>query len=395
MTREISGDPAGESEGKNQGQEREALVLGVIAHELRSPLASLRAMAEFLLTEEARALGDWEFFHQSIHDEIVRLSDLLDNLLEAARIASGKARWNWDEVRLDVACSEALDGVRYLIDRSRIALEFEVRPPDAVMKGDRDAVQRLILNLLNNSRRHTTEGRIQVDAAIVDDAAGAWCAITVTDTGSGMEPHVVARLGAAFALNSGVVDAGGKGGTGLGLAICNSIAAAHGGSMSVRSAAGEGTSITARLRADLAEPATDKTLSIRFVSQTRPAGDSGKAELTTVLVVDDNADSVELLAKMLRLHGHPVETASHGMEALSVLARVRPDVVILDLMMPVMDGVSFLEVMRRNPAWKDIRVVAFTGYGDRYPAQRLAELGVAEVLPKGSTDFRDLLKVVA
>jgi CheY-like chemotaxis protein len=114
----------------------------------------------------------------------------------------------------------------------------------------------------------------------------------------------------------------------------------------------------------------------------------------TVLVVDDHPDCVEPLAKMLRYHGHPVETAGNGMEALGVLARVRPDVVILDLMMPVMDGVSFLEVMRRNPAWNDIKVIAFSGYCELCPAARLRALGVSEVLPKGSTDFGRLLDAV-
>ena len=141
MTGGAPGDSSGQSESGTRPQQK-AIAFGVLAHELRSPVAALRAMAEFLLTDNARQLGEWEFFHRSLHDQTVLLSDLLDNLLEAARMASGKAKWNWEEFRLDVACSEALDSVRPLIDRARIALDFAARPPDAAMQGDRDAVHR-------------------------------------------------------------------------------------------------------------------------------------------------------------------------------------------------------------------------------------------------------------
>lgn len=116
--------------------------------------------------------------------------------------------------------------------------------------------------------------------------------------------------------------------------------------------------------------------------------------MSAVLLVDDTADCTEPLAKLLELSGHTVQCASDGMEALAALARFRPDVIILDLMMPVMDGVSFLEVMRRNAAWKDIRVIVLSGQGDGLPARRLSQLGVGEVFLKGSTDFSLLLRAV-
>jgi two-component system alkaline phosphatase synthesis response regulator PhoP len=114
-----------------------------------------------------------------------------------------------------------------------------------------------------------------------------------------------------------------------------------------------------------------------------------------VLIVDDTEDCSDPLARLLRKNGHSVQCANNGMDALAALARFRPDVIILDLMMPVMDGVSFLEIMRRNPAWKDLRVIVFSGYGDGLPARRLTELGVGEIFLKGSIDFTQLLKVVA
>jgi CheY-like chemotaxis protein len=117
--------------------------------------------------------------------------------------------------------------------------------------------------------------------------------------------------------------------------------------------------------------------------------------MSAVLIVDDIQDCSEPLARLLRKSGHAVECAPGGMEALELLPRFQPDVIVLDLMMPVMDGVSFLEAMRSDPAWKGIRVVVLSGYGDGLPARRLAELGVGELFLKGSVDFCRLLKAVA
>lgn len=117
--------------------------------------------------------------------------------------------------------------------------------------------------------------------------------------------------------------------------------------------------------------------------------------MSTVLVVDDTADCLEPLARLLRKDGHTVQCAANGREALSRLIRFQPDVIILDMMMPVMDGVTFLEAMRCNAAWRDVRVVVFTGCGDGLPAAKLAELGVGEVFFKASADFNRLLKVVS
>jgi CheY-like chemotaxis protein len=117
--------------------------------------------------------------------------------------------------------------------------------------------------------------------------------------------------------------------------------------------------------------------------------------MSAVLVVDDMVASVEPLARLLQKSGHVVRCAPDGRQALAALIRFRPDVIILDLHMPVMDGVTFLSALRSNAAWKDVRVVVFTGCGDSLPAGQLAELGVGEVLLKASADFDRLLKAVA
>ncbi len=152
-------------------------------------------------------------------------------------------------------CREALDSIRPLVDERRVRLRLEVRPPHAMMAGDADALRRLVLNLLNNARKHTEAGEITVSAECFERDGVGLARLSVRDTGSGIPPEIAARLGEAFLLNSGVVGEHYCGGTGLGLAICKGIAAAHGGELRVESAPGHGTVITAELRTDLSGPA--------------------------------------------------------------------------------------------------------------------------------------------
>lgn len=226
-------------------------VLGVVGHELRTPLAGMRAMSEYLLTDDARRTAEWNVFIRNMHDEVVRMSDTVDNLLEAARLNSGQARWNWGEFALADVCDEALSPIRAMTDHSTVSLRCDVQPADALMLGDAGAIRRLLLNLVSNARKHTKQGSINVLARASEEANGRWIELSVCDTGEGIAPEVVSRLGEAFALNSGVVGANHVSGTGLGLAICKGVVAAHGGTMSVESRVGRGTRVIVRIRADL------------------------------------------------------------------------------------------------------------------------------------------------
>jgi signal transduction histidine kinase len=234
-------------------------VLAVVSHELRAPLSGIRATAEVLLTDRPTDAGTVDQFIRAIHDETVRMSDMVNGMLEVARLNSGAAQWNWGEIAVARACDEALAPVRALVDRARVSLVAEVAPDGLSMRGDADAIRRLVLNLAGNAAKFTEAGSIHVRAAEAapDDGGGKWVEVEVRDTGRGMSSETSARLGEEFALNTGVVGEGTTTGVGLGLAICKGIVAAHGGVMSVASAPGRGTTVSVRLRADLAEPVRD------------------------------------------------------------------------------------------------------------------------------------------
>lgn len=229
-------------------------VLAVVGHELRTPLASVRAMAELVLRSDAGSAAKHDKFIQDIRDEAVRMADTVNDLIEVARTNSGRARWNWSNFSVIDACKDALIPLYPIINETTVKFKLEVNPPGLKMNGDRNAIRRLVLNLANNACKHTSEGFIEVRANHLAKANRDWIEIQVCDTGEGMPPEIAAKLGKPFALNRGIVGDDHVQGSGLGLAICKGIVSAHGGRILVSSQQGVGTIVTVELRADLSGP---------------------------------------------------------------------------------------------------------------------------------------------
>lgn len=184
----------------------------------------------------------------------------INDLLEAARIHSGLAKWNWSAFTTAEVCREAIETVRPLMAGGEVELSLAVEGENGhdgpTMFGDAAAVRRLVLNLLDNARKHTTAGRVRVKVrSRRGDEGAAWVDIEVADTGAGIPPEILERLGHAFVLNAGLVGERHIAGAGLGLAICKGIVQAHRGFLRVRSEVGVGTTITASLRTNLEAPA--------------------------------------------------------------------------------------------------------------------------------------------
>ncbi|MFQ5424950.1 MAG: PAS domain S-box protein, partial [Phycisphaerae bacterium] len=198
-------------------------VIGVVGHELRTPLAGVRAMAEFLISAGSREIEEFDVFLRNIHSEIVRMSGTVNDLLEVARLNSGVVNWNWDYVSLAEACDAAMAPIRCLIDHAKVKLIRKVDPPGLWMNGDADAIRRLALNLLNNAAKHTTEGSIRLTATQREEDGRNWVILEVRDTGEGISEEIAERLGTPFALNAGVTGGDCVKGSGLGLAICKGI----------------------------------------------------------------------------------------------------------------------------------------------------------------------------
>ncbi|MFA7237317.1 MAG: HAMP domain-containing sensor histidine kinase [Phycisphaeraceae bacterium] len=234
--------------------------LGVVGHELRTPLASLRAISEYLLDEdEPNNPQQSQQLLRGLNDQVIRMTDMVNNMLEAARLNSGSAAWRWSAVNVGRVARDAMEVIRPLVDERHVQLDVQVHRKPLMMSGDADALRRLLLNLLSNAARFTRAGKITVTATEVETDGRRWIRLQVMDTGNGIPAEKVAKLGMAFALNDGSVQEASPGGTGLGLAICKQIAAAHGGGITMRSVTGgsnTGTVFTIQMPADLEEPQT-------------------------------------------------------------------------------------------------------------------------------------------
>jgi two-component system, sensor histidine kinase and response regulator len=255
-----------EAECKQLQQSVESMnqVIGVIAHELRTPVAGLRAISEFLMTDGAQESPDWTRFLNQLHTGIVGLSETMNEILDAARLNSGRAQWTWDEFDLSESCRQAAAVASPLVPES-VTVSLDL--PEAVqsMRGDGDALRRLVLNLLTNAIKHTLPGgTIWVRGRVQHGEDGTSAVVEVHDTGAGIPQRIAERLGQAFALNSSMLGESHIGGTGLGLSICKAITAAHGGRLRIASREGRGTRVTVHLRGDLSGPCAEEEVPLEF-----------------------------------------------------------------------------------------------------------------------------------
>lgn len=239
-------------------QDAEAMqeAVGIIGHELRTPLASLRATVEYIQSDVSDLPQEAGSLLGAAEEQVGQLTEMVNNMLEAARLNSGAARWTWSQVSWQQVCVEAVEILKPLIDPRRVTIETEIDPPDLTTLGDAHALRRLLLNLLSNAHKHTPQGTITVNLHQVVEGERQWVELRVTDTGKGMPPAVAEQLGRAFALNRGSIGAEHVQGAGLGLAICKGIVTAHGGHIRVRSARHQGSTFSVLLRADLSGPET-------------------------------------------------------------------------------------------------------------------------------------------
>jgi signal transduction histidine kinase len=247
----------GELESMRRAAKAMNRVLGVVAHELRTPLAGIRAGAECLLLDESVDPVAWRVGLKSIAENAAGMAQTIDTLLDAGRLTGSSPATPWEQVDPAELCAQAVDTVEALAvggpsGTGRVRLETAVLPGCGRIAGDADGLRRMLVNLLGNAVRATRGGTVRLSAARADvPGPERWIDLSVADSGMGMTPAALAKLGEPFALSSTKAGDQGAHGSGLGLWICRIVAASHGGWLTVSSAPGRGTTMTARIRADL------------------------------------------------------------------------------------------------------------------------------------------------
>jgi signal transduction histidine kinase len=345
-----------------RSDERKSSFLATLAHELRNPLAPIRNGLELL--KRAGPLPDRVVaVHSMMERQLTHLVRLVDDLLELSRITHGKVALRKERLLLGSILSAAVETVWPRIAEKDLRLETQIEgiyPLDA----DRERLTQVFANILSNSAKFTPQrGMIRVSAK----AEQSDVVVTISDTGCGIPPD---RLEAIFEMFNQGPEHHTAGGLGIGLALVRELVALHGGAVEARSSGiGQGSEFVVRL--PLSEPSASDEPPADAMSDT-----SRSAQPREVLVVDDNVDAANSLAEAIRARGHFVRTAYDGLGALGACEERLPEVVILDIGMPGLDGYAVAK--RIASEWKSSErpfLAAMTGWGQPEDKQRAIEAG--------------------
>jgi CheY-like chemotaxis protein/two-component sensor histidine kinase len=307
-----------------------------------------------------------------IERQVKHLMTLVDDLLDVSRIARGMVQLKRERLDLADVVARAIEMTSPAIDDRRHTLTVEV-PRGLVVEADASRLAQVLANLLTNAAKYTDPGgQIRIAA----QPAGAFVHAKITDNGRGIDPDMLPRIFDLFSQEGQELDRS-QGGLGLGLAIVKNLVEAHGGRVRAQSG-GKGLGAEFTLELPLAELHSEDARA-RPVA-TSPADSGGRGR--RILIVDDNIDAAELLGEALRALGHTTRIVFDGPSAIEAAPQFRPEVALVDLGLPVMDGFEVARVLRSLPQTANILLIAVTGYGQESDRRRTREAGFEEHLVK-------------
>jgi signal transduction histidine kinase/ActR/RegA family two-component response regulator len=346
--------------------------LATLAHELRNPLAPIRNSLHLLRAADGN--GPMEAERAMAERNVVHLARLIDDLMDVARINRGKIELSTKVVDLATVLGHAVETARPLLDERRQELTTSVAVKSVRLEADPTRLEQVFWNLLNNAAKYTEPGG-RVRLSVEPD--GAEVVVRVQDTGIGIEPEMLPKVFDMF-VQVGEHSGHAQGGLGIGLSLVRTLVELHGGSITARSEGpGQGSEFVVRLPI-LTQPAQGEAPA----RDHRPVA-PGTPPRRRVLVVDDNADAAKSLSRLLgRLYGQDVRVAHDGPEALRVAGEFRPEVVLLDIGLPGMDGNEVARRLREQPEFEATLIVALTGWGQASDLARSRAAGFDHHLVK-------------
>jgi signal transduction histidine kinase len=347
--------------------------LAVLAHELRNPLAPIRNAVEIM---RRSSLSDPQLVwsRDVVERQVKHLTRLVDDLLDVSRITRGNINLSREPVSVSTIIARAIETIQPLIAEQRHELTVDVTDEVLEVEGDLTRLTQVLGNLLNNAAKYTDPGGSIVVSA---RRANADVEIRVRDNGIGIPPELLPRLFQLFTQ----VDAAAhraQGGLGIGLALVRQLVQMHGGSVTAYSnGPGTGSEFLIRL------PLRVRRAPVLDAAMVPLAATNGASKPGhRILLADDNQDALESLAALLQCDGHEVHTAGDGAQALEVAAQCRPNVVLLDIGMPKLDGYEVARRIRAEPWGKATILIALTGWGQDEDRRRSREVGFDSHLVK-------------
>jgi len=369
-------------EALKEADRRKDEFLAMLAHELRNPLAPIRNAVQ-ILRLVGPAAPSIQQARDLIERQVIHLVRLVDDLLDVSRITRGKITLQKEAVDLAAVIASAVESSRPLIDARRHDLKLSLPAEMLRVQGDPTRLSQVLMNLLNNAAKYTPEGGHLALSAKAEDGQAV---IRVTDDGVGIAPELLPRVFDLFIQAERSLDRS-QGGLGIGLTLVRSLVQMHGGTVEAHSAGlGKGSEFVVRLPLLVEKMKSDAAA---------PGGaEASPAVARRLLVVDDNKDAADSLAALLKLLGNDVRTAYDGPSAVKIALEYHPDLLLLDIGLPGMDGYEVARRLRREPSFGGTVFVALTGYGGDGDRQRSEETGFFAHLVK-PVEFTVLQQLLA
>ena len=359
--------------------------LAILAHELRNPLAPIRTGLELLRLHEEKP-GGIDNVRAMLDRQVAHMVRLIDDLLDVSRITSGRIHLECTPTLISELVQRAVEANRGAIDAAGLGLVLELPNAPYLVDADPTRFVQVVSNLLNNAAKFTKRGgRITVRVAVEEGAARPYLTVTVRDTGVGIAPEMLPRVFDLFVQADG--SNRGNTGLGIGLALARQLIELHGGSIHAHS---DGPGLGSAFTVTMPIATSNALLSSDPVSSYRKPG----TILRRVLIIDDNVDAADTLAALVEALGGQAQTANDGQAGVSASREFRPDVVLLDIGMPGIDGYETLRRLRRDSVAQSAYIVALTGWGQDHEKRRALGAGFDAHLTKPA-DPRMLQELLA
>jgi len=341
--------------------------LATLAHELRNPLAPVRYAVK-ALDLKATASPELRWALDVIERQTQHMARLIDDLLDVSRISRNTLELRKETVELRAVINAALEASRPFIEKNRQELIISIPSEPIYLDADAIRLAQVFSNLLNNASKYSKLPEGGGDILLGAEIDGTNVVVTVSDSGIGIAPSMLSKIFEMFT-QVGQSIGQSEGGLGIGLALAKRFVELHGGTIEARSA-GLGKGSEFRVRLPMSEAFRQSPDIARDV-----VVNGHQERKRRILIADDNADVLETFQVMLHMFGHEVETALDGFEALEKAERFRPEVVVLDIGMPKLDGLQTARRLRQQPWARHAVLIAITGWGNDKDKRETAEAG--------------------
>ena len=383
-----------------QANQAKSIFLANMSHELRTPLNAILGYSEIMREDYAQDNGPINDDLNKIYVAGTHLLSVIDDILDISKIESGKMETYYENVNISEVINEVINSTKRLALQNNNEIIVDYRTDLEAFTTDTTKFRQILYNLINNGNKFTKDGKITVSVSQNTFDQEAWLKIVVSDTGIGMSSEQLDKIFMTFSQADSSTTRQ-YGGTGLGLAICKGLCELLNGIISVESTPDKGSSFIVRLPTHTAQKTQQHNAEILEIGPkvdpcaVRFGGEEQdilkrREKITTILAIDDDAEVRDLMERFLSRKGFYIHTAASADEGIEMAKRIKPDIMVTDIMMPIKDGITFMKEAKTISEIASIPIIVVTIAGER---ETCMSLGAAGYLNK-PLDWSVLLDII-